>query len=161
MPNEGSAPKSDASTPATPITHKALAYVTRGDRLLIFRHVHEPEAGLQVPGGTVEPHETPAQAVMREVLEETGLTGLSEPRHLGTLDHPRREEPGVRRRHFFHLHYRGDSPDRWQHYERHPSEGGAPILYELYWVRFPDQVPELIPGHDACFAQLGAALRGV
>ncbi|MYH67175.1 MAG: NUDIX domain-containing protein, partial [Dehalococcoidia bacterium] len=41
--------------------------------LLVFEHAGIPEAGLQVPGGTVEGGETPLQAVSREVLEESGL----------------------------------------------------------------------------------------
>lgn len=43
-------------------------------RLLLIRRGHAPSAGLwSVPGGRVEPGETPAAAVEREVLEETGL----------------------------------------------------------------------------------------
>ncbi|MYI86806.1 MAG: NUDIX domain-containing protein [Dehalococcoidia bacterium] len=41
--------------------------------LLVFEHAGIAEAGLQVPGGTVEGGETPLQAVSREVLEESGL----------------------------------------------------------------------------------------
>ncbi|CCG04915.1 NUDIX domain-containing protein [Blastococcus saxobsidens] len=43
-------------------------------RLLVIRRGQEPSRGLwSVPGGRVEPGETAAQAVEREVLEETGL----------------------------------------------------------------------------------------
>jgi 8-oxo-dGTP diphosphatase len=43
-------------------------------RLLLIRRGHEPGAGLwSLPGGRVEPGETGEQAVVREVLEETGL----------------------------------------------------------------------------------------
>ncbi|MDK3256093.1 NUDIX domain-containing protein [Blastococcus capsensis] len=43
-------------------------------RLLVVRRGQEPGRGLwSVPGGRVEPGETTAQAVEREVLEETGL----------------------------------------------------------------------------------------
>ncbi|MGY1641311.1 NUDIX domain-containing protein [Geodermatophilus sp. SYSU D00703] len=43
-------------------------------RLLLIRRGHEPSRGLwSVPGGRVEPGETPEAAVQREVLEETGL----------------------------------------------------------------------------------------
>lgn len=55
--------------------HKVVAYVThrRGDvvRLLVFEH---PLAGVQLPAGTVEPDESPDQAALREVAEETGVT---------------------------------------------------------------------------------------
>lgn len=43
-------------------------------RLLLIRRGHAPAAGLwSIPGGRVEPGETAQQAVVREVLEETGL----------------------------------------------------------------------------------------
>jgi hypothetical protein len=37
----------------TLLKHKVLAYITHGERLLIFSHPDAPEAGLQVPGGDV------------------------------------------------------------------------------------------------------------
>lgn len=51
------------------------AVVTDGTgRLLLVRRGHPPGEGLwSVPGGRVEPGETDAAAVAREVMEETGL----------------------------------------------------------------------------------------
>lgn len=44
------------------------------DRLLLVRRGQDPERGRwSVPGGRVEPGETGQQAVVREVLEETGV----------------------------------------------------------------------------------------
>jgi 8-oxo-dGTP diphosphatase len=46
----------------------------QGRRLLLIRRGQEPSRGLwSVPGGRVEPGESLAEAVEREVLEETGL----------------------------------------------------------------------------------------
>lgn len=43
-------------------------------RLLLIKRGHEPGAGLwSLPGGRVEPGETDAEAVVREMREETGL----------------------------------------------------------------------------------------
>ena len=44
-------------------------------RLLMIKRGHEPGAGLwSIPGGRIEPGETDAEAVAREMIEETGLT---------------------------------------------------------------------------------------
>jgi ADP-ribose pyrophosphatase YjhB (NUDIX family) len=43
-------------------------------RLLLIQRGHDPEAGRwSLPGGRVEPGESDAQALAREMLEETGL----------------------------------------------------------------------------------------
>ena len=42
-----------ATATALFVKRKVLAYVTRGDELLVFRHRDFPEAGLQVPAGTM------------------------------------------------------------------------------------------------------------
>jgi ADP-ribose pyrophosphatase YjhB (NUDIX family) len=66
--------------------HKVTAFVTRGDglerELLVFRH---PRAGIQLPAGTVERDEPIEAAVLREVQEETGLTGIVIIAALGTV----------------------------------------------------------------------------
>ena len=43
-------------------------------RLLLIKREHEPGAGLwSIPGGRIEPGETDAEALVREMFEETGL----------------------------------------------------------------------------------------
>ena len=51
------------------------AVVTDGQgRLLMIKRGHEPGAGLwSIPGGRIEPGETDAEALVREMSEETGL----------------------------------------------------------------------------------------
>ncbi|MHB1924807.1 MAG: NUDIX domain-containing protein, partial [Acidimicrobiales bacterium] len=50
------------------------AVVVDDERLLMIRRGHGPAAGeWSVPGGRVEVGETLAEAVVREVMEETGL----------------------------------------------------------------------------------------
>src|SRR5438128_1137248 len=52
----------------------AIVKDSRG-RLLLIRRGHEPGAGLwSLPGGRIEPGETDAEALVREMLEETSLT---------------------------------------------------------------------------------------
>ena len=67
------------------------AIVTDGrGRLLLIQRGHEPGAGLwSLPGGRVEPGETDAEALVREMEEETGLT-VEPGRLIGQVDRPGR-----------------------------------------------------------------------
>ena len=66
---------------------KVTVFITRraprGVELLLFEH---PNAGIQIPAGTLEEGETPEKAALREAAEETGLTGLHVRRYLGYQD---------------------------------------------------------------------------
>jgi 8-oxo-dGTP diphosphatase len=53
------------------------AIAVHDGRLLLIRRGHGPAAGeWSVPGGRVEPGETMAEAVVRELVEETGVEGV-------------------------------------------------------------------------------------
>lgn len=69
------------------LLEKVTALIVRpsgeGHDLLLFEH---PFAGIQIPAGTVEPGETPAAAVIRETLEETGLVHVAIRQELGATD---------------------------------------------------------------------------
>jgi 8-oxo-dGTP pyrophosphatase MutT (NUDIX family) len=127
---------------------KVFAYITNHNRLLVFSHPNSPEAGIQVPAGTVKQNETLQNAVLREAYEETGLVGLKLIGYLGNCVYDMSPERGnsAQCRHFFHLEVDGEMPNLWQHYE---TSGGKrePILFELFWAHLPDGVPERIAGH--------------
>lgn len=52
---------------------KVVIYITQGNKLLVFRHTNYPQAGIQVPAGTVGTNEDLIEATIREASEETGL----------------------------------------------------------------------------------------
>jgi len=134
------------------VVEKAFGYVTWDRRLLVFDHVAFPEAGTQVPAGTINRGETPAEAAVREVREETGLAQFSKVVWLGTSEFDARPsgKEEVHRRHFFHLPLLGLAPERWRHYERNSSESGRDgIEFELYWVSLSEAAARLAHGHGA------------
>lgn len=142
---------------------KVYAYITRGEQLLVFNHVDFPEAGIQVPGGTLEPEELPESAVLREAEEETGLEGFQLAAYLGCdeIEFPDRI-PGERhQRHFYNLLCPKDAPENWQHYEYHPSEGPlVPILFDFYWLPIAEAKEVLNPYYTARLEELGERLSG-
>ena len=89
-----------------------VAYVLRDRNLLVFDHRDFPDAGTQVPAGTVDRDEDPAVAVLREVYEETGVEARLV-RELGVTNAiaPR----GEPRRNFFFELETEDPRDAWEH----------------------------------------------
>ena len=75
------------------IIEKVTAFITRerngGKEILLFQH---PNAGVQIPAGTVEPGEAFEAAALREGYEETGLEKLQLVQYLGTIENEL--EPG-------------------------------------------------------------------
>ncbi|MBE0453749.1 NUDIX hydrolase [Roseovarius autotrophicus] len=59
------------------------AILERGGRLLVT-HQAEPVPEYQLPGGGIDPGETPLHALHREVMEETGWR-IARPRRLGAF----------------------------------------------------------------------------
>lgn len=139
------------------IRRKAFAYITHGGRLLVFSHPFAPEAGIQVPAGTMRDDERPEHAVLREAWEETGLADLALVRALGEVrrdmaDFGRDE---IQHRFFFHLRCAGQPPETWRHDETGPADGPpAPIVFEFFWARLPDGVPDLIADHGEMIPRL-------
>ena len=135
-----------ATQPETPPAH----------RLLVFTHPGQPGAGVQVPGGTVEPGELPAAAVMREAVEETGLVGLRLVRFLGEQDFDPRPfgKQEWHQRHFYQLAYDGEAPDHWHFVEHSTTHPGRVHRYDYRWVPFPAEVPELIAEMGAMLARI-------
>lgn len=140
---------------------KTYAYITHRNRLLVFRHPDSPEAGIQVPGGTINPGEEPGAAVLREAREETGLTALTVVGLLGeaTRDMSDYLAPGeVHHRLYYHLRCGGEPPAAWRHYERFATGVSEPIAFDFFWAVLPDGVPELIADQGMFIPRLVAAV---
>jgi 8-oxo-dGTP pyrophosphatase MutT (NUDIX family) len=135
---------------------KAFAYITYQHKLLVFSHPYAPEAGIQVPAGTIEAGEQPEQAVLREAFEETGLTGLSIDGFLGeqTRDMADFGHEEIHQRFFYHLRYQEEPQTTWRHEERFPSDGSGVHVFEFFWAALPHDVPRLIADHDLMLPQL-------
>lgn len=119
---------------------KAVAAVVRenGGRreLLVFRH---PRAGVQLPKGTVEPDETLAAAVLRELHEESGLSLDAEPVAIGTWNRlldGTFGEAATLDLHVWHLHLLpapSGLPDRWSHRASGSAEEDG-LVFAFHWL---------------------------
>jgi 8-oxo-dGTP pyrophosphatase MutT (NUDIX family) len=78
----------------------------------VFEHRDFPDAGTQVPAGTVDHDEEPAVAVVREVFEETGVVARLV-RQLGFTD--ALAPSGEPRRNFFFELETDEPRDAWEH----------------------------------------------
>ncbi|WP_147103728.1 NUDIX domain-containing protein [Tateyamaria sp. syn59] len=105
---------------------KALVFILRGPDILVFRH---PLAGVQLPKGTVEAHETTLAAARREVFEEVGLVLTGPLIPLGAWVCP--SLPATW--HVFVADAPSDAPDEWRHA---PTGGGEEddLTFDVFWT---------------------------
>jgi formyltetrahydrofolate-dependent phosphoribosylglycinamide formyltransferase len=125
------------------IVPKVLAYITRQNagrrELLIFDHADFPEAGTQVPAGTMEAREPADVAVLREAAEETGLHGLRLVRKIGVFGHDSPYTGTHHQRHVYHLATDEPTPDAWDHVEHGtlPSGRESSWRFRFRWAALP------------------------
>ena len=134
---------------------KSFSYIIRlsqaGPELLVFDSLEEP--GLEVPKGSAQPGETPAQAAVREVWEESGLTGLILIRELGVIVWQDEEQ------HFFLFKTDQALPDRFEHVMT-GYDGDRGTRYQYRWSAVtPTLSQSLVQGSNAFVGEIIAALK--
>jgi ADP-ribose pyrophosphatase YjhB (NUDIX family) len=139
------------------LTRKVLAYIVHRGKLLVFRHRDLPEAGIQVPGGTIHSGEQPEVAALRQAQAGTGLEKLQVIRMVGEQVRLMTSEnmSHIHHRYFFLLKCVETPPATWTHAKETLSGGNsAPTWLEFSWARLPNGVPELSGGQDYCLYKM-------
>jgi 8-oxo-dGTP diphosphatase len=114
----------------------ANGVVVKDGRVLLTRRAHAPWLGLWCsPGGFCEYGEHPAEAVVREVLEETGLD-VAVDDYLGTWVDVYSDDPGDPEADVINVAYYTVTPTSGARERIDPSE-----VIEIGWFRF-DTVPD-------------------
>jgi len=146
--------------PKAPVANfykKVLMYVTRerngATELLVFEHRDHPAAGLQVPAGTIEPGEPAIDAAHRELMEESGLTGLAFQGRIHVYEWFNPETSNLHRRHVYHYRAPSDVPDACDHSVNSGAEDHG-LVFRYRWISFADAQRHLAAGHGLSIGRL-------
>lgn len=129
---------------------KVQAYLTRERdgvaELLVFMQVVHPYEIVEVPGGTVDPGEPPDDAVLREVLEESGLSvrilrKLAEQARRQGSQYGR-EVQKTELRHVYHVACDSDLPDTWLHTVTGGGED-CDMVFRYFWLPLAEAAKQL------------------
>ena len=117
------------------VRKRVFGYVTRGHDLLVFEH-----AGvLQVPAGRIDHDETLEEGLVREVEEETGVTGLQTVRELADADELDRIYGSHEHRSWaLHAVVESDGPEAW-HHQVTGTGMDAGMVFPCRWVPLDDR----------------------
>ena len=146
-----------------PLIEKACACVVQRGRVLVFSHPHT-HAGVQLPKGTLEPGESPVDAVVRELAEESGLRLsvtpqlIAEMKFTGSTHKTFPDRPPTQQRWFI---FRFDAvealPERWAHTATgSPEEDG--LVFDYFWHPLAQSFAAAHRASDARFATVIDAL---
>ncbi|WP_158221577.1 NUDIX domain-containing protein [Terribacillus sp. 7520-G] len=138
------------------MVEKVLAYIIRNHKdiqqLLVHTHRDIPEAGRQIPGGTVDPGEDLLDALHREIFEESGLQDLPAAEMLGSAPfrHPHKQE--LQLRHFFVIPTKKPLPDTWEH-QVFGNGADNGMIFRYRWMDL-QAIPPLAASQDQFLHQL-------
>lgn len=127
---------------------KVLIYLLRpgigAPEVLVFEHRDFPEAGVQVPAGTVDLGETVEAAASRELMEETGLSGEQAGlvRKLANFPEPAWNQ----HRHVFLFEALTPLPELWSHIVQSCDEDRG-MVFNFFWIAATPS-PVLAGGQD-------------
>ncbi|WP_242144724.1 MULTISPECIES: NUDIX domain-containing protein [unclassified Bacillus cereus group] len=114
---------------------KVYAYITREKegmmQLLVSKHRDMPKERIQIPGGIVRPEESLEAAILRKVMEETGLRHLYIERFIDDYMIYVKERQEYEKHHFFHMSLLTEVKDIWEHIVIKENEN---ITFCYEWV---------------------------
>lgn len=117
----------------------ARGVILRDNKLLLLRRTRQNSEGkidnwLSIPGGGLDPGETPQQAVIRELQEELGITTRID----GFL--AKQDVPAERTRHYYFLCsiLEGEPRIQEQSEEYERMQGEVPNTYAIEWTDAAD-----------------------
>jgi GrpB-like predicted nucleotidyltransferase (UPF0157 family)/8-oxo-dGTP pyrophosphatase MutT (NUDIX family) len=123
---------------------KAVIYALKNadsPQVLVFDHVQYPEVSPQVPAGTVDPNETPAEGAHREFLEETGFQLTNPLTFLGSYVFYKPQSGQFHERFCFAI--RGDGlPESWTHEVTGTGEDQK-LAFRYYWLPIAEATDRL------------------
>jgi len=127
---------------------RVQAIVVRDGRVLMVKHRHRAEDYWCLPGGALEPGETPEQGALRELREECNVDGVVVRKTSLVLDVDAGET------HSYLVDIGGQQPSLG-HDPEFVDGAQAPILVDLQWLRLGE-----LPERDRAFLW-AAGLLGV
>ena len=140
------------------VRKRVVAYVTRGLELLVFDHRGMPDVPTQVPAGRVDAHEDLEAALLREVEEETGVTGIRVVGEIAGADEFKRlYGQDAHRSHAFHAVAEPGGPDEWEHTVSGTGMD-AGLVYVCRWVRLDGELPLIWGKPDPLAERLRASI---
>ena len=143
------------------IKRKVLAYITRGQEpdleILVFEHKDHPNAGWQVPGGTIENDELVIDALYREIKEEAGISRqeLELKGEIFQTNYFSKHSGSMHERSFFHLTYTGELSE-WEHSVEGSGEDKGLIFCHRF-IPIKD-LPELAANQDQAISSIKKTL---